>query len=267
MPIQGVSFAHTLDDAAAATRHHTQYFEMLGHRAIYHDGWRAVCPWPGPSFSEAGVGFGEAILAEKLTELDATGWELYHLEDDFAENHDVAEEHRDKLIALIGTWSVEAGKYDVMPVDGSGLARMAAEKPLAAAPRDRYVYMPGTQSVPFVAGPRILNRPHSITADVEIPDTGAEGVLLCQGTAAGGYSLFVKDGRLHYVHNYSGGACIEWRLPNLCHPVRTNCGLSSSQPASRTSSTGAGHLADCSSTSTGLSASGRGSGNFGVPGL
>ena len=91
-----------------------------------------------------------------------------------------------------------------MPVDGSGLARMAAEKPLVAPARDRYVYFPNTQSVPFFAGPRVLNRPHSITVDVEIPPGGAEGVLLCQGTAAGGYSLFVKDGRLHYVHNYVG---------------------------------------------------------------
>jgi arylsulfatase len=83
---------------------------------------------------------------------------------------------------------------------------MIGEKPLVAVPRDRYVYMPDTQSVPFFAGPRVLNRPHSITASVEIPDDGAEGVLLCQGTAAGGYSLFIRDGRLHYVHNYVGRA-------------------------------------------------------------
>ena len=201
-PIQGVSFAHTLRDGAAASDHHTQYFEMLGHRAIYKDGWRAVCPWPGPSFAEAGHGFGDPISAAGLTELDAQRWELYHVEEDFAENHDVAAEHRDKLIEMIATWYVEAGKYDVMPIDGSGLLRMMGEKPLVALPRDRYVYFPNTQSVPFFAAPRLLNRPHSITADVDIPESGAEGVLLCQGTAAGGYSLFVKDGTLHYVHNY-----------------------------------------------------------------
>ena len=71
-PIEGVSFAHTLDDAQAESKHHTQYFEMLGHRSIYHNGWRAVCPWPGPSFTEAGTGFGNPIPAETLTELDAT---------------------------------------------------------------------------------------------------------------------------------------------------------------------------------------------------
>ena len=124
--------------------------------------------------------------------------------EDFAENHNVAAEHRDRLIAMIATWYVEAGKYDVMPVDGSGLARMIAEKPLVAPPRESYTYRPGTQSVPFFAAPRVLNRPHSITADVEIPAGGAEGVLLCQGTAAGGYSFFVKDGKLRYVHNYVG---------------------------------------------------------------
>jgi hypothetical protein len=93
----------------------------------------------------------------KLAELDATGWELYHVADDPAECHDFAEEHRARGIAMIATWYVEAGKYDVMPVDGSGIARMAGEKPAIAAPRDRFVYYPGTQSVPFFAGPRLLN--------------------------------------------------------------------------------------------------------------
>ena len=201
-PLHGTSFAHTFDDPAAAGGRTTQYFEMMGHRSIYHDGWRAVCPWPGPSFAEAGKGFGEPISAEKLAELDATGWELYHVADDPAECHNLADDHRDRLIAMIATWYVEAGKYDVMPVDGSGVARMAGEKPLIAAPRDRFVYYPGTQSVPFFAGPRVLNRPHSITADVEIPEAGAEGVLLAQGTSAGGFTLYVKDRLLHYTHNW-----------------------------------------------------------------
>lgn len=223
-PLHGLSFAHTFADAAAPTRHHTQYFEMLGHRAIYHDGWRAVCPWPGPSFAEAGIPFGQPISAEKLTELDAHGWELYHVDEDVAENHDLAAEQRDRLIALIGTWYVEAGKYGVLPVDGSALARMVAEKPLVAQPRDRYLYLPRTQSVPFFAGPRLLNRPHSITAFVEIPDDGADGVLLCQGTAAGGFSLFVQDGRLHYVHNYVGRSLHKVsspeRVPAGAHTLR-----------------------------------------------
>jgi arylsulfatase A-like enzyme len=201
-PIQGVSFAHTFDDAAAETKHHTQYFEMLGHRSIYHDGWRAVCPWPGPSFAEAKQPFGAPISADALSELDASGWELYHVEEDFAETKNVAADNRDRLIALIGTWYAEAGKYNVLPVDGSALERLLVERPLLAAPRDRYVYFAGTQSVPYFATPKVLNRPHSITADVEIPTGGAEGVLLCQGAVPGGYSFFMKDGKLVYVHNY-----------------------------------------------------------------
>ena len=127
-PLHGVSFAHTLDDPDAETHHHTQYFEMLGHRAIDHDGWRAVCPWPGPSFAEAGKGFGEPISSETLSKLDSEGWELYHVAEDPAETQNVAAENRSRLIAMIATWYVEAGKYQVMPIDGSGLAQDGRRK-------------------------------------------------------------------------------------------------------------------------------------------
>ncbi len=203
-PIQGVSFAHTLNDGSAPTKHHTQYFEMIGNRAIYHDGWRAVCPWPGPSFAEAKLPFGTAISADALSQLDASGWELYHVAEDFTESHNVAADNRDRLIALIGTWYAEAGKYNVLPVDGSALDRLLVERPQLAAPRDRYVFFPDTQSVPYFAGPKTLNRPHAITADVEIPKGGAEGVLLSQGAVPGGYSFFVQANKLVYVHNYVG---------------------------------------------------------------
>ena len=223
-PIQGVSFAHTLDDGTAPSKHHTQYFEMIGNRAIYHDGWRAVCPWPGPSFAEAKQPFGAPISADTLSELDASGWELYHVAEDFAETHNVAADNRDRLIALIGTWYAEAGKYNVLPVDGSALNRLLVERPLLAAPRDRYVYFPDTQSVPYFAGPKTLNRPHTITADVEIPKGGAEGVLLCQGAVPGGYSFFVQGGKLVYVHNYVGRDYFkvesETTLPEGRHKLR-----------------------------------------------
>ncbi|MGD9146017.1 MAG: arylsulfatase [Anaerolineae bacterium] len=201
-PIEGVSFAHTFEDPLTASKRYTQYFEMMGHRSIYHDGWRAVCPWPGPSFTEAGAFFGEPIPAEKLTELDAKHWELYHVDEDFAENHDVAAENRDKLIEMIAQWYVEAGKYNVLPVDGRGTARFAEERPQIAKDRTSYTLYPHTQSVPFNAGPRLLNRTHTITADVEIPAGGAEGALVSFGGTDGGYSLYVKDGKLQYVQNY-----------------------------------------------------------------
>jgi arylsulfatase len=126
-PIEGYSFAHTFEDGEAPGKHRTQYFEMLGHRSLYHDGWRAVCPWPGPSFAEAGTGFGNPIPAEKLTELDANNWELYHVAEDFAENHDVSAENRERLIEMIAQWYVEAGKYNVLPIDGRGSQRVADE--------------------------------------------------------------------------------------------------------------------------------------------
>jgi arylsulfatase A-like enzyme len=223
-PVHGVSFAHTFDDPGAPTRHHIQYFEMLGHRAIDHDGWRAVCPWPGPSFAEAGTPLGTPITAGALTDLDAEHWELYHVAEDPAENHDLAQTHRDKLIEMIAQWYVEAGQYNVLPVDGSGVTRLMTERPQVSGPRDRFTYRPGTQSVPNFAGPRVLNRPHAITAEVDIPPGGAEGVLLCQGSGVGGWSFYVKDGKLHYTHNYVRRALYTVssldRLPSGRHQLR-----------------------------------------------
>ena len=201
-PIQGVSFAHALDKRDAPSKHHTQYFEMFGHRSIYHDGWRAVCPWPGTSFVESGLQFGAPIDAAKLTELDATAWELYHIENDVAENHNVAAQHRDKLIEMVGRWYVEAGKYDVLPVDSRGTLRFADERPEIAKDRTRYTYYPGTQTIPPNSSPKILNRSHAFEADVVIPAGGAEGVLLSAGGVDGGFTFFVKDGRLQYDYNY-----------------------------------------------------------------
>ena len=205
-PIEGVSFAHTFDDAKVPSEHHTQYFEMFAHRAIYHDGWRAVCPFPGTSFTEAKAFFGQLPLTEeKLRELDAKGWELYNIVDDPAEtNTPFADKNRDKLIEMIALWYVEAGKYKVLPLDSRGTARFADERPQLTKDRQTYVYYPSTQTVPENVAVKVLNRAHSLTAEVEIPKGGAEGVLVCHGSNAGGYNLFVKGNKLHYVHNYVG---------------------------------------------------------------
>lgn len=213
-PLHGVSFAHTFDDPDAPTRHHTQYFEMFGHRAIDHDGWRAVCPWPGPSFAEAGLPFGAAITADTLAMLDAERWELYHSAEDFAENHDVAAENPGKLIELIARWYVEAGRYDVLPVDGSAVQRLLTERPQLTEARTSYTFWPGTAVVPGSVAPRMYNRPHSITADVDIPQGGAEGVLLCQGANSGGFTFYVRDQRLHYAHNYVSRAVHQVSAPD-----------------------------------------------------
>ena len=172
--------------------------------SLYHDGWRAVCPFPGTSFAEAGVSFGQLELSEdKLRELDAGGWELYHVDVDPAETKDLAEQERAKLIEMIALWYAEAGKYNVLPLDSRGTMRFADPRPQIAAPRDTYVYFPGTQAVPENVAAKVLNRAHSITVDAELSD-GDEGVLACHGSNVGGYVLFVQDGKLHYVHNYVG---------------------------------------------------------------
>jgi len=200
-PIEGVSFAQSFEDPLTASKRRTQYFEMMGHRSIYHDGWRAVCPWPGTSFIESGRTFGTPIPAETLTELDATTWELYHVAEDFAENHNIAEGNRARLIEMIAQWYVEAGKYNVLPVDGRGQQRFAEERPQITKDRSSYTFYPGTQEVPSNAAAQIINRPYSLTADVEFKK-GDEGVLISQGGIDGGYAFYVQDGKLHYVYNY-----------------------------------------------------------------
>ncbi len=186
-PIEGVSFAHTFDDASAPSDHHTQYFEMFTQRSIYNDGWMAVCPFPGPSFAEAKASFGQLTLTEdRLRQLDANGWELYNLKDGPAQTRNLAATDRPRLIEMIALWYVEAGKYNVLPLDSRGTARFADERPELTKERDVYVYYPGTQTVPENVAAKVLNRKHTITAELDIPDGGAEGVIVCHGGNTGG---------------------------------------------------------------------------------
>jgi len=201
-PVEGFSLKSTFEDAKADATHITQYFEMFGHRSLYHDGWRAVCPWPGTSFAESPAGFGAPIEYAKLTELDAHGWELYNLQEDPAETTNLAAAERDRLIAMIGMWYVEAGKYDVLPVDSRGVARSVEPRPQITVDRKKYIYYPGTQVVPGNAGPRLVNVAHSVSVHVNMPDGGAEGVLYCMGGNDGGFAFYVQDGKLTYGYNY-----------------------------------------------------------------
>ncbi|MDQ7823682.1 MAG: arylsulfatase [Candidatus Eremiobacteraeota bacterium] len=206
-PLDGVSFAHTFNNGAAPSRRHTQYFEMFGHRSLYHDGWRAVCPWPGPSFTEAAVKgrrFGSPITSTILNDIEAHDWELYHIDEDCSECHNVAAQHPDKLMEMVGRWWAEAGKYNVLPIDGDVFGRLNVERPTISVPRNRYVFYPDGSPVPFAAAPKTYNRPWTITADVDIPKGGAEGVLISQGGRTGGYTFYVKDQKLHFLYNYLG---------------------------------------------------------------
>jgi arylsulfatase A-like enzyme len=206
-PIDGTSFAHTFNEGTAPSRHITQYFEMFGHRSIYHDGWRAVCPWPGVNFTEAakkGRAFGSPLPAPVLNDIEAHDWELYHVAEDYSESHNLADKHPDKLAEMVSRWWAEAGKYNVLPIDGDVRSRLNVERPTIARPRQKFVYYPGGSPVPFAAAPKIYNRPFSITGEVVIPKGGAKGVLLAQGGRTGGYTFFVKDRKLHFLYNYLG---------------------------------------------------------------
>jgi arylsulfatase A-like enzyme len=201
-PLEGFSLKSSFDDAAAPSLHVTQYFEMFGHRSLYHDGWRAVCPWPGTSFREAGLPFGAPVDYQKLIELDAKGWELYNLNEDFAETNNLAQRERDRLIAMIGMWYVEAGKYKVLPIDSRGTARLVDERPQIAVNRKKYIYYGGTQVVPPNAAPRLVGVPHSVSVHANVPKGGAEGVLFATGNGEGGFAFYVQNGKLIYGYNY-----------------------------------------------------------------
>jgi arylsulfatase len=142
------------------------------------------------------------MTADDLRALDAHGWELYHVDEDPTESRDVAAENLPRLRELIALWYVEAGRYGVLPIDGRGQQRFAEPRPQISAERTSYRYFPGTDAVPESAAARLLNRSFVITAEVEIPEGGASGVLLAHGGNTGGYSFFVQGGKLHYVYNY-----------------------------------------------------------------
>jgi len=190
-PLEGVSFASTFADPDAILEREAQYFEMVARRAIYHDGWRAYAPWP----------FGQEIKPEDLAD---PKWMLFHIDEDFSESTDVADQYPEKLEELRQLWWNQARRFNVLPLDGRGVVRQAEPRPQMAAPRSRYVYYAGAGEVSAAVAANVLNRSHTLTADVVIPESGAEGVLLAQGGRFAGYSFFVKDDRLHYVHNYVG---------------------------------------------------------------
>jgi arylsulfatase len=139
-----------------------------------------------------------------LNRLDVGGWELYHVAQDPAECHNLAAQYPDKLRELVTRWYTEAGKYQVLPLDATLTQRFSAQRPHVTKDRDTYTYYPNLSEVPIGNTPPVFNRPHSITARVSIPAGGAEGVLLAHGGIAGGYTFFMKNKKLYYIHNYCG---------------------------------------------------------------
>ena len=194
-PLEGKSFAATFADPGAGTRD-TQYFEMLGSRAIYHDGWKAVTFKP----------LGRLYADDDDPDLpfDDDVWELYHVAEDFSECHDRSKEEPERVRDLVDLWWVEAERHHVLPLDNRPGVAIMEPPPTGIPPRTRFVYRPHGARVPEDVAVNVKGRTHRISAEVEIPPGGAEGALLAQGSVLGGYSLFVHDGRLQYVHNYIG---------------------------------------------------------------
>jgi arylsulfatase len=200
-PMHGTSFVYTFDDANAKERHTQQYFEIYGNRAMYKDGWLACSrldrtPWridPKELLKFApGTGWNP----------DKDGWELYNLDLDFSQADDVATQHPEKLAELKKLFWEEAQKYQVTPLLG-GLA-MFYGYPVPAAERTKFTYYPGTENVASGMIPHIYGRSFSIVADLEIPDNGAEGVLVAEADELGGFSLYVQDGKLHFTYSLMG---------------------------------------------------------------
>jgi arylsulfatase A-like enzyme len=203
-PIEGVSMAYTFDkaNANAPSTRSTQYFEMFGNRAIYHDGWIAATTPPAPPWL-----LGTAKLPEDI--VNGYKWELYNLKEDYSEYNDLAAKRPDKLRELQELFMVEATKYNVFPLDNSVLPRIVAPRPSATAGRNVFTYSSVMSGLPPSDAPSILNRSYTITAEVEIPEgralglsaQGAEGMLVTMGGRFGGYGLYLLKGKPLFVYN------------------------------------------------------------------
>jgi len=202
-PIEGASLIPTFDDPQAPTRHPTQYFELMANRGIYHDGWIAnttpqKLPWAPP-----GV----------ITKPEDFVWELYHEAEDFSQAENLAAKHPGKLAEMKALFDAEARKYNVYPLDSTFAERADVSiRPSLTSGRTSFSYFPGTIRVPEGSAPDLKNRSYRMTAEVEIPAQGAEGVLATQGGRFGGWGLLVMDGRPEFVYAFSNQKQHKYRI-------------------------------------------------------
>ncbi len=190
-PLEGASFAESLDDPTAPDPRTTQYYEMFGCRAIRHEKWKAVVYHP---------------IQVDRPPLEDDQWELYDLEADPSETHDLADERPEVVEDLVARWWEEAERHHVLPVDNRPFSEFVLGRPEGVPPRSRYVYWPGTSMVPEPTAVNTRNRDHRIVAEIDVPADvdRVEGVLLAQGSIFGGWTFHLLRGRLVYVHNNSG---------------------------------------------------------------
>ena len=194
-PIEGVSMLYTFDkaNANAPSKRDTQYFEMIGNRAIYHDGWVAATTPPAPVW-ELGTG--------KLPDLKDYNWELYNVADDYSESNDLAAKMPDKLKELQALFLTEAAKYQVLPLDNSVFSRLMASRPSAVAGKSVFTYSGVNLGIPPADAPSILDRDYTITADVTIPEGGGSGMIVTFGGRFGGYGLYLLHGKPVFDYNF-----------------------------------------------------------------
>jgi arylsulfatase len=202
-PLEGVSLAYTFDDAKAPTRHATQYFEMFGNRAIYHDGWMASTtplrvPW---------MTYGASPSPDDFK------WELYHVADDFSQANDLAAREPARLRELQQLFDREAKKYNVYPLDARFAERVdPAIRPSLTTGRSDFTYHQGLIRIPEGSAPDMKNRSYNLTAVVEIPAGGGSGVLGTLGGRFGGWALLVDDSRPAFVYAFSNQLEHKYRI-------------------------------------------------------
>jgi arylsulfatase A-like enzyme len=198
-PLDGISFAPLLEagGAEAPGAHHTQYFEMLGSRAIYHDGWKAVTFHPvGPMYDDG---------LNPNAPFDDDVWELYHVAEDLSETNDLAADEPERLAAMVELWWEEAARNDVLPLDNRPLWALINKRPDHRRDRTVFRYFQGGAPVPESVAVQVQNRSHTVRAEVTIPEgVVPHGVMLAMGSALGGWSLHFADGHPRYVHNLYG---------------------------------------------------------------
>ena len=206
-PIEGVSLAYTFDakNADAPSRHRTQYFEMMGDRALYHDGWIASTKVVRPPWE---------MLAPPA-DLMKTPWELYDVNNDWTQTDDLAEKNPQKLKELQKLFMQEAKKYQVLPLDNSVVTRIITPKPSITAGRTDFVWTEPMTGTPNGDAPSVLNASYNFKADVEIPQGGGSGMLITQGGRFGGYGFYLAKGKPVFLWNLVDLKRVRWEGPRL----------------------------------------------------
>ena len=210
-PIEGVSMTYTWDQPNAPTRHPTQYFEMMGNRAIYHNGWIASTTPAAPPWKMGLVKLPEDVMY-------GYHWELYDLNNDPTQSMDLAAKNPQKLREMQDVFLMEATKYNVFPLDNSVVTRLRAPRPRLGPERNVYSYSGKVSNIPHGVAPNLLNRSYTIKAEVEVPQGGAEGVLVTQGGRFGGYGFYLKESRPVFVWNFFNFERARWEGKNPVTP-------------------------------------------------